>query len=86
MTFVIVYLLFLCEQVEKCRSVLASHNVGIDDKVAMISDNRVEWAVTFFAANSLGAQIIPMYQVQVTSIAVAVAVAVAATLTTVIMQ
>lgn len=42
-----------------------SHNIGKDDKVAMISDNRVEWAVTFFAANSLGAQIIPMYQVQV---------------------
>lgn len=52
-------------QVDKCRSVLASHNIGIDDKVAMISDNRVEWAVIYFAANSLGAQIIPMYQVQV---------------------
>lgn len=51
-------------EVDKCRSVLASHNVGVDDKVAMISDNRVEWAVTYFAANSLGAQIIPMYQVQ----------------------
>jgi long-chain acyl-CoA synthetase len=50
--------------VDKCRSVLASHNIGMDDKVAMISDNRVEWAVIYFAANSLGAQIIPMYQVQ----------------------
>jgi long-chain acyl-CoA synthetase len=53
-------------QVDKCRSVLSSHNIGQDDKVALISDNRVEWAVTYFAANSLGAQIIPMYQVQVT--------------------
>lgn len=44
---------------------LASHNIGRDDKVALISDNRVEWAVTYFAANSLGAQLIPMYQVQV---------------------
>lgn len=51
-------------EVEKCRNVLASHNIGVNDKVALISDNRVEWAVTFFAANSLGAQIIPMYQVQ----------------------
>lgn len=50
---------------DKFRNVLASHNIGVNDKVAVISDNRVEWAVTFFAANSLGAQIIPMYQVQV---------------------
>jgi long-chain acyl-CoA synthetase len=58
-------MLYMFVQVDKCRSVLASHNIGRNDKVAMISDNRVEWAVTYFAANSLGAQIIPMYQVQV---------------------
>ena len=33
------------------------------DKVAIISNNRVEWAVAFFAVNSLGAQLVPMYVV-----------------------
>lgn len=52
------------EQVDKFRGVLAKHNIGKDDKVALISNNRVEWAVSYYAANSLGAQIVPMYEAQ----------------------
>lgn len=33
-------------------------------KVALISNNRLEWAVAYFATISLGAQIIPMYEAQ----------------------
>jgi long-chain acyl-CoA synthetase len=32
--------------------------------VALISNNRLEWAVAYFATVSLGAQIVPMYEAQ----------------------
>jgi long-chain acyl-CoA synthetase len=51
-------------QVEKCRCALSHVGVGINDKVAIISNNRVEWAVTYYAANILGAQVIPLYEAQ----------------------
>ena len=52
----------LQREVSAMRAVL-SRSFGIrgDDKVAIISNNRVEWAVAFFAVNSLGAQLVPMY-------------------------
>ena len=50
--------------VDKFRGVLSLHNIGVDDKVALISNNRLEWAVSYFAINGLGAQIIPMYEAQ----------------------
>ena len=52
----------LQREVSALRAVL-SRSFGIrgGDKVAIISNNRVEWAVAFFAVNSLGAQLVPMY-------------------------
>ena len=52
------------EEIDKFRTVLAGLGVGADDKVALISNNRVEWAVTYYAANGLGAQIVPLYEAQ----------------------
>ena len=55
----------LGKDVDFLRSVLSS-KFGIEygDKVAIISNNRVEWAVSFFAVNSLGAQFVPMYALE----------------------
>lgn len=49
------------KEVQKCRNVLTHLKVGMDDKVALISNNRVEWAILKYAAVGLGAQIVPMY-------------------------
>lgn len=46
------------------RGGLAGVGIKADDKVAVISDNRVEWAVGSFATMSLGAAYVPMYQAQ----------------------
>lgn len=48
------------KEVRKFRAVLTSHKVSMDDKVAIISNNRVEWAVVKYATNGVGAQIVPM--------------------------
>ena len=42
------------------RNVLTKHNIGASDKVCLISNNRVEWAIVYFATVSLGAQVVPM--------------------------
>mmetsp|Transcript_5137 Transcript_5137/g.7857 ORF Transcript_5137/g.7857 Transcript_5137/m.7857 type:complete len:666 (-) Transcript_5137:128-2125(-) len=52
------------EDVNRFRGVLSLHGVNVNDKVALISNNRVEWAVAYYAVNSLGAQVIPMYEAQ----------------------
>ncbi|RYZ07945.1 MAG: long-chain fatty acid--CoA ligase [Myxococcales bacterium] len=54
----------VAEQVESFRAALASLGVGPGDRVALISDNRVEWAVTVHATLSLGAAYVPMYESQ----------------------
>ena len=46
------------------RGGLAGLGLQADDKLAVISDNRVEWAVGSFATLSLGAAYVPMYQAQ----------------------
>jgi long-chain acyl-CoA synthetase len=46
------------------RAGLASLGVGPGDRVALISDNRLEWAVTVHATLSLGAAYVPMYESQ----------------------
>ena len=51
-------------EVEKFRNVLRHHKICEGDKVAIISNNRVEWAVTAYACNGLGASIVPMYEAQ----------------------
>jgi long-chain acyl-CoA synthetase len=52
------------EQVHKARGGLASLGVERGDKVAIIADNRVEWAVIAYACFGLGAAMVPMYEAQ----------------------
>ncbi len=52
------------ELVDFCRGGLANLGVGKGDKVAVISDNRVEWAVGAHACYGLGAVYVPMYEKQ----------------------
>ncbi len=52
------------DEVEKFRGGLASLGVTRGDKVAIIADNRVEWAVCAYACFGLGAAHVPMYEAQ----------------------
>jgi long-chain acyl-CoA synthetase len=52
------------EAVDQARGGLASLGVGAGDRVAIISDNRVEWAVGAYATYTLGAAWVPMYEAQ----------------------
>lgn len=54
---------FAC-QVDSLRSALAKHGVAKGDRVAIIANNRVEWAVACYATAGLGAQFVPMYEAQ----------------------
>lgn len=54
----------VAEQVSTFRAALASLGVGPGDRVALISDNRLEWAITVHATLSLGAAYVPMYESQ----------------------
>lgn len=47
-------------EVAKFRIALTELHIGKDDKVAIISNNRVEWAVAKYATVGLGGQIVPM--------------------------
>ncbi len=50
--------------VDAFRAALEGLGVRRGDKVAIISDNRVEWAVGAYATYSLGAHYVPMYEAQ----------------------
>ncbi len=50
--------------VDKFRAGLASLGIKRGDKVAIISNNRVEWAVAAYACYGLGAALVPMYEAQ----------------------
>jgi long-chain acyl-CoA synthetase len=52
------------DAVELARGGLASLGVEKGDRVAIISDNRVEWAVGAYATYTLGASWVPMYEAQ----------------------
>ena len=52
------------EKVDAFRGGLASLGVSAGDKVAIISKNTEEWAVSAYATYGLGAQHIPMYETQ----------------------
>ncbi len=52
------------EAIDHARGGLASLGVSSGDKVAIISDNRPEWAVGAYATYSLGAAWVPMYEAQ----------------------
>jgi long-chain acyl-CoA synthetase len=50
--------------VARFRGGLASMGVAQGDRVAIISNNRVEWAVAAYACYGLGAAFVPMYEAQ----------------------
>ncbi len=54
----------LNKQIALLRSVLHRHHIGKNDRVALICNNRVEWAVTMYAVLGVGAQLVPMYENQ----------------------
>ncbi len=52
------------DAIEKARGGLAGLGVTKGDRVAIIADNRIEWAVGAYATYSLGAAWVPMYEAQ----------------------
>jgi long-chain acyl-CoA synthetase len=50
--------------VDRLRAGLVSIGVERGDRVAIVSNNRVEWAVAAFACYTLGAVFVPMYEAQ----------------------
>lgn len=50
--------------VDRLRGGLTSLGVGSGDRVGVVADNRLEWAVAAFATFGLGAVLVPMYQAQ----------------------
>ncbi|MCI0671364.1 MAG: long-chain fatty acid--CoA ligase, partial [Myxococcaceae bacterium] len=52
------------QMVDDLRGGLAQLGVGMGDRVAVISNNRVEWAVGCYATATLGAAYVPMYEAQ----------------------
>ena len=50
--------------VAECRAALAARGVARGDRLAVISNNRIEWAVGAYAAFTLGAVWVPMYESQ----------------------
>lgn len=50
--------------VERARGGLADLGVGPGDRVAIIADNRPEWAIGAYATYTLGAAWVPMYESQ----------------------
>jgi long-chain acyl-CoA synthetase len=51
-------------QVERVRGGLGSLGVGSGDRVAIVSNNRVPWAVVAYACYGIGAVVVPMYEAQ----------------------
>jgi long-chain acyl-CoA synthetase len=52
------------EQVDAARGALAALGVGKGDRVAIIANNRSEWAVLAYATYGIGAAYVPMYESQ----------------------
>lgn len=48
------------------RAGLASLGLSVGDRVAIIANNRVEWAVAAYASFGLGVAFVPMYEAQLT--------------------
>ena len=53
-----------CAEVDKARAALANAGIQKGDRVAVISNNRPEWAVVAYAAYGIGAAYVPMYESQ----------------------
>ena len=54
------------EQTDRVRGGLAERGVIVGDRVAIIANNRPEWAVAAYATYGLGAAFVPMYESQQT--------------------
>jgi long-chain acyl-CoA synthetase len=54
----------LGDQVDRIRGGLAAIGVGKGDRVAIIANNRPEWAIAAYATYGLGASFVPMYEAQ----------------------
>jgi long-chain acyl-CoA synthetase len=54
----------VADQVAATRAALAQLGVGPGDRVALVSDNRLEWAITVHAVLGRGAAYVPMYESQ----------------------
>ena len=52
------------EKIKIFRSFLHNIDVNKEDKVAIISNNKIEWTVAAYSTYSLGAIFVPMYQTQ----------------------
>lgn len=52
------------QMVDKLRSALSAAGIQAGDRVAVIANNRVEWAVGAYATYTLGAAWVPMYEAQ----------------------
>ena len=52
------------ELVARCRSGLIALGIGAGDRVGIVADNRVEWAVACYAVSSIRAALVPMYAAQ----------------------
>ena len=50
------------EEVDRVRAGLAALGISKGDAVALISDNRPEWAIAAYGAYGLGARVVPMYE------------------------
>ena len=50
--------------VDQCRAGLAARGIVRGERVAVISNNRIEWAVGAYACFTLGAVYVPMYESQ----------------------
>ncbi len=50
--------------VDKLRASMHGLGIGKADKVAIIANNRVEWAVACYATYGIGAAFVPMYEAQ----------------------
>jgi long-chain acyl-CoA synthetase len=51
-------------EVDRVRAGLAGLGLSAGDRIAIISNNRVEWAVCAYASYGLGAAFVPMYEAQ----------------------
>ncbi|MEO7093246.1 MAG: AMP-binding protein, partial [Polyangiales bacterium] len=57
----------LGERVDACRSALRAMGIGRGDRVAVISSNRLEWAIACYATYGCAAAWVPMYEAQLAS-------------------
>src|SRR5205807_727374 len=50
--------------VDDLRAGLSSIGIGPGDRIGIIANNRIEWAVAAYATYGLGASFVPMYESQ----------------------